>query len=116
MNSNGKLIRALRTIGALSVLAMIPAVMCAEVVTTGSSEAALAYLAVSSLNPNPIHPIVTSSSHDSIHPLSSSNHWDSSELTMRKSCARQFGEKALARDFWGMIRVGLFCPSTVYSY
>lgn len=111
MNFNGKLIRALMALMAISIMAIIPATST----ETGSSATAIGYSAVSSVNQNPLHSIVTSSNQDSTHPMSSSNHWDSSELTRRKSCARQFAEKAVRRDFWGMIRVGLFCPSTVYS-
>lgn len=112
MNFNGKLIRALMVLMAISIMAILPATST----ETGSSATAIGYSAVSSVNQNPIHPIVTSTNYNSIHPLVAPNHWDSSSLTKaKKSCKRQFAEKAVRGDFWGMIRVGLFCPSTVYS-
>jgi hypothetical protein len=112
MNYTGKLIRILMAISIMT----IPAI-CTETVATGSSATAIGYSSVSPVIQNPIHPLVTSTNHNSIHPLRVPNHWDSSSLTKaKKSCKRQFAEKALKRDFWGMVRVGLFCPSTAYSY
>jgi hypothetical protein len=98
MNHTGNMIGALMA----ALIMTIPGVMCAEQIV------------------HPLAGIVDSAfiAHGAhgTHPLAlESNHWDPSELTMGKSCARQFAEKAVRGDFWGMVRVGLFCPSTVYS-
>lgn len=84
------------------IMALTPMAMC-----TGVADSAT----------NSIYPLAVGSQHSMVHPLAvASNHWDSSDLTLGKSCGRQFAEKAVRRDFWGMLRVGLFCPSTAYSY
>lgn len=78
----------------------IPAVMC-----TGTQI------------PYPLSGVIDSTGYSIKSPVSvAPQHVDASDLTYGKSCKRQFAEKALQRDFWGMVRVGLFCPSTVYSY
>jgi len=83
----------------ISIIAMIPSAMCTEILSVHSFSG------------------TANSAGNSIHPLTvEPKYSDSSDLTKGKSCARQFAEKALKRDFLGMIRVGLFCPSTAYSY
>ncbi len=97
MNYTGKLIRILMAISIMT----IPAI-CTETVATGSSATAIGYSSVSPVIQNPIHPLVTSTNHNSIHPLVAPNHWDSSSLTKaKKSCKRQFAEKARRGDFGG---------------
>jgi hypothetical protein len=99
MKPTKKMIGALLIIG---IIATIPAAMCTEIPTT-----------------HPLAGIINSAGNTitQTHPLAgTSDHWDSSGLTLSgKSCKRQFAEQALQRNFWGMIRVGLFCPTTVYS-
>jgi len=98
--------KVIGTMLAIGIIAMIPAAMCTEILSVHS------LLGTVNSTGNSIHPLIVES-----------NHWDSSDLTKgssdltkRKSCSRQFAEKAWKRDLLGMIRVGLFCPSTAYSY
>ena len=105
--------KVIGTMLAIGIIAMIPAAMCTEILLVHS------LLGTVNSTGNSIHPLIVES-----------NHWDSSDLTKGssdltkgssdltkgKSCPRQFAEKAWKRDLLGMIRVGLFCPSTAYSY
>jgi hypothetical protein len=91
--------KVIGTMLAIGIIAMIPAAMCTEILSMHS------LLGTVNSTGNSIHPLIVES-----------NHWDSSDLTKGKSCPRQFAEKAWKRDLLGMIRVGLFCPSTAYSY
>ena len=98
--------KAIGAMLAIGIIAMIPAAMCTEILSVHS------LLGTVNSTGNSIHPLIVES-----------NHWDSSDLTKGssdltkgKSCPRQFAEKAWKRDLLGMIRVGLFCPSTAYSY
>lgn len=98
--------KVIGTMLAIGIIAMIPAAMCTEILSVHS------LLGTVNSTGNSIHPLIVES-----------NHWDSSDLTKGssdltkgKSCPRQFAEKAWKRDLLGMIRVGLFCPSTAYSY
>lgn len=100
MKSREKLVGTLMA----ALVLTIPVAMCAERMPI--EQHPLAGLLDSALITHGTHPLAVAS-----------NHWDSSDLTLgKKSCGRQFAEKALKRDFWGMVRVGLFCPSTAYSY
>ena len=91
--------KVIGTMLAIGIIAMIPAAMCTEILSVHS------LLGTVNSTGNSIHPLIVES-----------NHWDSSDLTKGKRCPRQFAEKAWKRDLLGMIRVGLFCPSTAYSY
>jgi len=110
MNHTGKLIGTL--IAALIIT--IPIALCTEI-TTASSIATIGYSVNLPVNPNLIHPIAASANANSIHPLISSNNQNKNPVHL-SSCRSQFISQALKRNFWGMVRVGLFCPSTAYSY
>jgi hypothetical protein len=90
----------------------IPAI-CTEITT--ASSAAIGYSVDTPTNQNLIHPIATPANVNSIHPLISSADLNKNPIYL-SSCKSQFISQALKRNFLGMIRVGLFCPSTAYSY
>jgi ABC-type glucose/galactose transport system permease subunit len=87
---------------AISVIALMPNALCTEPLNVHSFEKVVN----SSLVTYGAHSLVVES-----------NQGDAPDLIhKKKSCKKQFAEKARRGDFWGMVRVGLFCPSTAYSY